>query len=304
MKSILFLLVAIVATLPSEAWDPFDPVLVNVPDVQTAQKFIAKIDPIREFYDPFEDPIPPFSCYNDNSCTVWGPWKKDTAIIAHPNFPDCPIYIGYRHRNCTNNQKLVQHDITGFSYLENDPDCASLKTWLLNGSGGTTPEVVDPERMNQLHHDIYALLAKELFIQFNSHLMGWGDTLYCDDYEHYKVSYVKGTCTGWCVGYYTCNATGTWMSIAKKRVCDADACCKVSNYFCIDRTSGTLIHREEVEDGGSQPSNCTDAPVTDNECYNDHGDSPTSTLEQVRVINCGAACSLNFLNLGGDQIVN
>ncbi len=300
MKSILFILVAIVATLPLKAqWDPFDPILVNVADVQMAEKFLEKCEVVR-FRDLFPEPqpVPDFSCYNDSSCTTWGPWKKDTAIVSHPLHPDCPIYIGYLHRNCTTDQSFVQHHITSMTYRENDPDCTSLNIWLLNG--GSAP---DPDRLNQLYHDLYALLAKEMFIEFNNLSMyGWNDTLYCDAYTHFKVSYVKGTCMGWCNGYYRHNDTGVYSVTGYPKYCDADACCKVTNAFCIDRKTGKLKHSEDVE-YGPQPTKCEVEPITENECYEMHHDSEYSTLEQVRVLKCKPSCDINFLDLGGDVIV-
>ncbi len=300
MKQFLFIMLALVATLPLKA--QFDPLLVNM-DVAKAPYFIDKIEPMTHIgISLAPEPVPPFSCYEDSTCTNWGPWKTDSAIVIHPLFPDCPIYIGYKHRNCATNQKLQQHYMTCLNYLENDPDCSSLHLWLTNGvigPGGT----IDPDKMNKLEHDVYALLAKQIFIQFNDMEMKYmGDTLYCDTYDNYKVSYAKGTCTGRCVGYYTCGTPGARAIVIYPKACDADACCKVTNAFCIDRATGVLIHQEDIEMGNQSP-NCTAAPMTDNECYDMHNDTEQSSLEEVRVLNCKPACDINFVNFGGDQIV-
>ncbi len=305
MKSILFLLVAIVATLPLKAGDPFNPILVNVNDQVQAAVFVEKYEGIRENIVLPDTPVPDLSCYDDGVCIHWGNWKKAEAIVSHPKFPDCPILIGYKHRNCVDDQSVVQHHITSVSFREGDSECSELEKWLY-GEGGSVSKDPDPDKLNQLYHDLYALLAKEMFIEFNEGLVQSKlDPLYCDDYTHYKVSYVKGSCTGWCVGFYKFMIWDWEISftLSVPQNCDEKACCKVTNEFCIDRKTGKLVHQEGVT-YGPEPEICDAKPISDNECYEMHNSWLLSgLLEQVRVQSCKPACDIEFLDLGGDVIV-
>lgn len=171
--------------------------------------------------------------------------------------------------------------------------------------------------MNQLEHDIYGLIAKQRFIELQTYLLENApplrDTLLCDDPQgqHVRISYTKGQCRGFCVGYYSnSNSTNTGgQGVSYKPVnCGNDACCRVENSFCIDGTTGQLVHTETVTASTQQLVECYGYPMTNTECFNSilaggHPNPGLHTLESSWVINCSPTCSLNFLDLGGEQML-
>lgn len=237
---------------------------------------------------------------SDTTCAGWTPWSRDTAIAEHPNFPGCPILLTYKFRHCTSNSLLGEQYIEHWAVSNDSTNvaCSALYAYLEAGS-----LTLQAQRAAQMEHDLYALITKHHFIEFNQDLMDSpvpiNDTIYCDDPAlTYKRSYTKGSCLGYCVGYYTRPGSGLirWW---KSRTCDAESCCQVDNQFCIDRASGTLVHTETATQFGNTNS-CYQPPMTMNECFN------LVYLEQMydhRVIDCQPTCNLNFLNLGGDQII-
>lgn len=279
---------------------PFDPWLVNVSPAN-APSYIFDLTPVVELLDTIQQPS---ACYDDDTeCYNWSIWKFDTAIVVHPSYPGCPILINYRHRICQSNPRMIQHNILNYVIRKDIPGCAALDSYLKSGS-----TISQSEKTNQLEHDIYGLIAKQRFIEFNNHIMIHNDTLYCDDPpgEHMRISYVKGSCKGWCVGYYSYPTSSTsYATLYKPRNCDQDACCKVTNEFCIDRTTGQLVHNETTVESES-PEECYVLPETLVDCYTAlpitlEGDG---YLESNWVIECTPTCDLEFLNLGGDQIID
>ncbi len=311
MKRFFLLISIIIAAgqvLLSQPPPPFEPWLVNVA-VENVPVYIQKLEPFTPLLNETE-PLqftPP--CYDDTTCDNWDEWKKDTAIVEHPNFPGCPILVSLKHRVCISNPRIIQHYLLGYviGQYQNDPDCDALENWLKSGNQWL------PDRQVQLEHDIYALMARQFFIDFNNMLMNsyYGkDTLYCTkpdgspDYDHVRVSYVKGACKGWCVGSYTLTegSHGTWHH---PKNCDESACCKVTNRFCIDRHSGQLMHYEEKALEGV-PAGCYEDPMTIEDCYSfltSLIDEWDATLEDSWVIECRPTCDTEFLDLGGEQII-
>jgi hypothetical protein len=166
-------------------------------------------------------------------------------------------------------------------------------------------ETIASDRQNKLNHDLYALVAKERFIESNNALMNPplpsipADTLYCDQPQIYRVNYVKGTCNGFCYGYYTYPESNGGDFVWSPRTCDDQACCMVTNLFCIDRATGNLVHTEHVTSDGSSTS-CGDDPLTLVECSTS---LPQLDLETVWVLPCRPTCELNFLDLGGEEVI-
>lgn len=284
---------------------PFDPWPIGIDSPGDLSDFTeALVD-----WTPLLDTLQRQSrCPDDSSCGPWTNWKFDTAIAVHPSYPNCPILINYRHRTCLTNSLNIQHEIFGYVIRDDLPGCTGLASYL---SSGTSTDQAD--KMNQLEHDIYGLMAKQRFIELQTFLLGappaQQDTLFCGDPqgEHVRISYTKGQCRGFCVGYFTMAEFGSAVSY-KTSNCGNDACCRVENSFCIDEVTGQLVHTENVTSSTPQLAECYDYPMTNTECYNElilggYPNAGLHTLESSWVINCRPTCSLNFLDLGGDQIV-
>ncbi len=297
------------------AQPPFDPWLVNV-EAASAPQYITDMAKLVSILPNCCDTLqnsPP--CYDSqlDSCGQWDVWKYDTAIAVHPNYPCCPILIRYKFRVCMSNPKKIQHFMLGYVIGEknNDTCCVALKNYLNTGV-----PTWDADHQSQFEHDLYALMARQRFIEFNSGLRNappcCKDTLYCTypngspRYDHIRISYVKGACRGCCVGYYTFDDGGAGWAY-RPMDCSATECCRVVNKFCIDRATGTLIHTEDKSLLSPTPE-CLGNPISDVGCYqywSSHiSDSWTPHLEDTWVVPCKPTCELNFLNLGGSQIVH
>lgn len=139
----------------------------------------------------------------------WTAWRFDTAIAIHPSYPNCPILINYRHRVFTSNALFIEHEIFGFVVRNDLPGCTGLSAYL---SSGSTSDQAD--KVNQLEHDIYGLMAKQRFLELQNSLLGLPpaqrDTMFCSDPQgqHVRIGYTKGQCRGFCVGYFSFPGSG------------------------------------------------------------------------------------------------
>lgn len=141
---------------------PFDPWGVNVQSAMDLSTFSLQLEPFLPLLDTLQRQA---RCPDELNCGNWSNWKFDTAIAVHPNYPNCPILINYRHRACLTNTLNIQHEIYGYVIRDDLPGCTGLAAYL--NSGSTTDQA---DKMNQLEHDIYGLMAKQRFIELQTFL--------------------------------------------------------------------------------------------------------------------------------------
>ncbi len=241
---------------------------------------------------PFEDIIEPpvyvDDCYNrpDTDCDVWSAWTINCkAVVKHPIlYPNCPLEATFSYRYCIANPALVQIRIVKWAYrVTTWPelfDCIGRYDYM---SSGTLEE--QGRKANQLDCDLYGLLSKYIFEMINqAYIDVTGGPILCNTpNEQVKVSYTKGSCSGFCISIVYNN--GVPKKVITPNSCTVAFCCKFVNIFCIEESSGNLRHITEKTNDLKVP--CTGLSPLSN-CPG--GVATVSTP-------CINSCDVEFLNL-------
>jgi hypothetical protein len=284
-------------------------VITTGPDLTPIEEadFIGRVADLVNLSEVDSTQIAP-PCYDRDSCidpltgnSNWTTWNLDTAIVIHPLFPDCPILLDYRFRRCIGSDNKYQHYIDRFVIPDSaDARCNALLSFLEAGNNDQAASAVGVE----LLHDIYAIIARDRFIDFNQQSMEdttYPDTLYCDSpYLTYRGAYYTGTCMGACRAYIQNPNYSNSGVLTTFHACFEESCCRVENRFCVDRQSGTLVHNSNT-DGSDSPVHCHDYPFENiNDCYSAIGET---FIYDMRMLPCRPSCIINQANWGGTQII-
>lgn len=154
--------------------------------------------------------------------TIWN-WK--TRVVFLPDYPNCPIEVGYRERIC--NGIIIEVRVHSYSFLpSSDPDCQQFDNDQQNPDGSP-----DWTQIGRNFRDLYSQLVADLFEEFYTGLTDPDlKELYdCDGGATKQYSGVWGSC----VEYEICfTFPGPWTVEISE--CSDLLCCLQETTICWD----------------------------------------------------------------------
>ncbi len=154
------------------------------------------------------------------------PWTWTTRVVYLPDYPNCPITVGYRYRTCFG--IITEIEVRSYSFTPSaDPDCTDLSNDQQDAAGN--PNWAE---IGQTFRDLLTQLSEDLFVDFYNSLPNQAakDAYDCENGTTNK------TYTGvWgsCVEYEVCfNFPGPWTFEISE--CTDLLCCLQETTYCWD----------------------------------------------------------------------
>ncbi len=155
-----------------------------------------------------------------------GTWTHASRTIYLPNYPNCPVDVGYQYRTCAG--FIVEIRVYSYSYNpSDDPDCQDLDDDTQNPDGS-----INWGQIGQNFRDVLTQLTEDLFIDFYNNLPNQTakDAYDC---ENGTTSKTYTGVWGSCVEYEFCfNSPGPFTVEISE--CSDLLCCLQETVYCWD----------------------------------------------------------------------
>ncbi len=207
-------------------------------------------------------------------------WTSTTRTVYLPDYPNCPIDVGYRYRTCSG--IITEIRVTNYSFDPSaDPDCADLDSVHTGPTGDPAWGVI-----GQTFQELLTQLTEDLFVaQYNLLSQADKDKFDCDTGSTTK------TYTGvWgsCVEYEVCYLPdGSWV-VTISDECSDLLCCLQTTTYCWDSQTNSPNLTETftpAQDSCGTPTLSGSWPCFTYGCVpfcdseSSKGSSPTSPIE-------------------------